>query len=711
MKLSHLTFLSALPLVVPHPADAARPLSAAQGAMAALPAWFEPNTGQYPEPGAFFSRGAEGALLVERDGAVFAEGGRALRLRWEGTAVPTLTGGARMPGRSSYYTGGDAKRWRRGVPQYAAVHARQIYSGVDLVYYVWGKQVEFDVVVAPGVDPATVRFSFPDGQPVRNADGDLVFANGMRQRAPVAYQEIAGKRVGVESAYRIAGDGMVSFEIGQYDASRPLTIDPILQAGYMGGDQNDAVNGVAVDSQGNLWIAGSSLSTPPLPPQYAPIQDGVAGGKDAFVAKLVPAGNGKMVLAYWTQLGGTSDDAAMAIKTDANGFVYVAGSTASIDFPRAGASTQNAHGGETDAFVAKIRIEDSAMDALWYSQFFGGNGRDVANALALDANGSIYIAGQSLSDSLPGVEGVGLQCCRRGGDEGFVAKFIPDASPSLTYATYLGGTSTDAIYAIAVDAEGSILIAGDTSSGDFPVTSGSYQDFMRSATDAFLVKIDLRRPGLDALVYGTYLGGSALDSARSMALAENGDVWIAGYTLALDFPVTPNALNTGNSGESDAFLTRFRINSPDPSQSLVYSSYLGGRGSDILYGLAAGSGGEVALTGYTYSNDFPLSPSGSGPSPLHGAEAFLTHLDTTQPGRSALLYSVTIGGSNVDSGTAVAFDRAGNLFAAGYTKSGDLPVTDGSSKLSPGGSSQGFVMGAMSTPEEAAARAERGKKQ
>jgi hypothetical protein len=668
--------------------------------LAALPGWFEPNRGQFPTAVEFFSRGSEGALLVERRGATFTAGNRSLCLRWErASAAGELTGATPLPARSSYFTGADPSRWVQAVPHYAAVQARQLYAGVDVVYYLAGKQVEFDVVVAPGVDPAIVNFSFPGaGKPAQDAHGDLVFPNGMRQRAPLAYQEIGGQRVGVESAYRIARDGSVSFDIGQYDGGRPLVIDPVLHAGYLGGDQNDSANAIAVDAQGNVWIAGSSSSTVSLTDQYAPIQNAPAGARDAFVARLTPDASGRLILTYWTQLGGTDDDEATAITVGADGFVYVAGYTASIDFPRAGASVQDAFGGETDAFAAKIRIEDSGLDALWYSQYYGGNGRDVANGVAIDSAGAIYIAGQSLSDALPGVEGVGLQCCRRGGSEGFVAKFNPGSSSSLAYGTFLGGTSTDVIHAIAVDADGNVLVAGYTSSGDFPVTGGAYQDFMRSGTDAFLVKIDPRRTLLDGLVYGTFIGGGALDSARAIALAEGGDVWIGGYTASLDFPVTPDAWNTGNSGEVDGFLARFRLSSPDPSQSLVYASYFGGRGSDIVYSIAAGSGAAVALTGYTYSDDFPLSePDGVAARPLQGAEAFMSYLDTAQSGRGALRYSAVIGGSNTDTATAIAIDRAGDLYATGYTRSANLPVTDGSTKLSPGGSSQSFVLATKDT--------------
>jgi hypothetical protein len=666
-------------------------------ALASLPGWFEPNAGQYPRHVRYFSRGAAGTLLVESGAATFASQGRSLRLEWHGAlAAGQPTGASPLAARSAYFTGAP-EQWKRDVPHYATVRAQQLYQGIDLVYYVAGKQVEFDLVVAPGADPSPIAFSFPGaGAPVISEEGDLVFSNGMRQRVPIAYQEIEGKRKPVEARYQIAANGRVGFTLGQYDNRRPLTIDPILYAGYLGGDQSEAANAIAVDRQGNVWVAGSSSSTITLPEQYAPIQDAPAGAKDAFLAKLTPDASGKLVLTYWTQLGGTSDDEATAVTVDNQGFVFIAGNTASSDFPRAGATVQDTFGGETDAFAAKIRIEDSGSAALWFSQFYGGEGTEAANAIALDNSGAIYIGGFSNSDAVPGASSVGLQCCNRGGYEGFMAKFSPDSSPSLAYGTYLGGSSTDVIRAIAVDPDGNVLVAGYTASNDFPVAGAPFQGELRSGTDAFLVKIDLSRPLLDALVYGTYLGGGALDMARSLAIAPDGDVWIGGYTQSQDFPITPDAYNTGNAGEIDAFLTKFRINSPDPRQSLIYSTYFGGRGTDILYSIAAGPGGLVALGGYTYSDDFPLIESGTAARALRGSELFLAQLDTAQPGRQAIRYSTVISGNNMDAVTGVAVDAAGKLYAAGFTQSVDIPVTDGSSKVSSGGLTQSFVLEATS---------------
>jgi hypothetical protein len=668
-------------------------------ALAALPAWFEPNVGQLPAEVAYFSRGAAGTLLVRRDGARFQAGGRSIDLRWSGGQPErSLTGGSPLFSRSAYFTGRDAKRWTPDVAHFASVHQRQLYAGIDLVYYVADKQVEFDLVVAPGADPAVVAMSFPGARPALSAEGDLIFPNGMVQRRPVAYQSGPAGRIPVVSGYRVTRGGAVRLAVGGYDRTKPLVIDPVLHAGYLGGETNDAANAIAVDAQGNVWIAGSSASTITLPPQFAPIQDAPAGGKDAFLARLTPDATGKLSLSYWTQLGGSADDEATAIALDRSGFIYLAGRTASNNFPRAGTAVQDGFGGETDAFVARIRIEDSGLNALWFSQYYGGNGIDVATGMGLDADGNIYVAGYTLSDALPGAGNGGLQCCRRGGYEGFVAKIAPIGGTALLYGTFVGGTSTDVINAMAVDAQGDVYLTGYTSSGDFPVTGDAFQDTLRSGIDMFLMKLDVRRPHLDALLYGTFIGGGAFDGGKAIALGPNGAIWIGGYTESQDFPVTANAHDTGNSGGTDAILLRFDFERRATPQAIGYSTYVGGGGADLLYALSAGANGTVAAAGYTYSQDFPVSePAGGAARPDRGAEAFLLQLDPALPGPQAVTYSTVFSGSQVDVITGVAISPTGRLYASGYTLSSDLPVTDQSQKASPGGYSQSFVTVAGAT--------------
>jgi hypothetical protein len=666
------------------------PRSEAERTLASLPAWFEANTGQFAPAVKYFSRHGAGALFVGAAGATFRTGRKSLDIAFAGAGpLGPVEGVEPAASRGSYFIGNDPLQWKRGIQHYAKVRARQIYPGIDVVYYLAGEKLEFDLVVAPGADASRIRLAFKGAGAARlDAGGNLVFADGVRQDRPAAYQETPSGRVAVDGRYVIARNNEVRLEVASYDSTRPLVIDPVLHAGYLGGDQSEIAKAIAVDRQGNVWITGSSASTIALPAQNPPIQDKPIGQKDVFLAKLTPDAAGRLNLAYWTQLGGAGDDEAEAIALDNAGFVYLAGSTASIDFPRRGAPLQTDFGGGTDAFVAMIRSADSGPEALWYSQFYGGGNTDAAYGVAVDSAGAIYFAGYTTSSNL--TLAAAAQFTNRGGYEGFMVKVVPASSTPLAFATYFGGSSTDVITAIAAGVAGEVYLAGYTASDNFPVTDDAFQKQMRSSLDAFLVKLDLKRPGLDSLVYGTYVGGDDLDVAEAMKLDDAGGLWLAGYTFSRNFPVSPNAYRTVAAGGADVFLTRFDLSKLASANAITYSTYVGGADTDVLYGMTLASGGRVALAGYTVSSDFPQA--GGAPVAAKGPKAFVSLLDPAKSGDGALAYSALFGGALIDAATGVAADATGRLFVSGFTTSPDFPVTDGSKKLSPGGVAQSFIV-------------------
>jgi hypothetical protein len=669
------------------------PRSEAERTLASLPAWFEANTGQYAPAVKYFSRHGAGALLVRAAGATFRTRGKSLDIAFAGAGPLGPVEGVEPTGsRGSYLMGNDPLRWKRGIPHYAKVRARQIYPGIDVVYYLAGEKLEFDLVVAPGADAGRIRLAFKGAGAARlDAGGNLMFADGLRQDRPAAYQETPSGRVAVDARYVIARNNQVRLEVASYDSTRPLVIDPVLHAGYLGGDQNEVARAIAVDRQGNVWITGSSASAIELPAaQIPPIQDKPVGKRDVFLAKLTPDAAGRLNLAYWTQLGGAGDDQAEAIALDNAGFVYLAGSTASSDFPRGGAPLQTDFGGGTDAFVAMIRPADSGLEALWYSQFYGGSETDVAYSVAVDPAGAIYFAGYTTGGTLKLAETPATQAAGQGGYEGFMVKVLPASSTALAFATYFGGSRTDVITAVAAGADGEVYLAGYTASDNFPVTDDAFQKYMRSSADAFLVKLDLKRPGLDSLVYGTYVGGDDLDVAQAMKLDGAGGLWLAGYTFSRDFPVSPDAYRTFAAGGADVFLTRFDLAKLASANAITYSTFVGGADADVLYGMTLASGGRVALAGYTLSSDFPQA--GGAAVAVSGPKAFVSLLDPAKSGDGALTYSALFGGALIDAATGVAADATGRLFVSGFTTSTDFPVTDGSKKLSPGGAAQSFVI-------------------
>jgi beta-propeller repeat-containing protein len=491
------------------------------------------------------------------------------------------------------------------------------------------------------------------------AGGDL------RQHKPVVYQEAQGVRQKVAGRYVMKGKRHVGFELGTYDGRRPLVIDPVLvYSTFLGGNANDSGNDVAVDAAGNAYVTGEATSTgfPTTPGAFRtfsrgsgdafvtkldasgstlvystylggtgtdsgngiavdaagnayvtgstlsanfPVTPGafdtVSNRQDAFVAKLNDTGS---ALLYSTFLGGGGSDVGNDITVDSSFHTYVTGQTfASIDptpFPTTPGAFDSARDGSNDAFVTKL---NPAGSGVVYSTYLGGDGTESGNSIVVDTAGRAFVTGQTSSPGLtthfPTTPGA-FDSTRDGSDDAFVTKFDATGS-SLMYSTYLGGGSTENGNGIAVDVEGNAYVTGQTSSSDFPTTSGAFQGAYGGAGDAFITTVNASG---GALLSSTYLGGIAADHATGIAVNTAGSAYVTGETRSSDFPVTPAAIDTTLGGIGDAFVTKL---SPAGS-ALIDSTYVGGSAADSGNGIAVDRAGNAYVTGSTHSMDFPVTP-------------------------------------------------------------------------------------------------------
>jgi hypothetical protein len=260
-----------------------------------------------------------------------------------------------LPGKSHYYLGDDPSVWKTNIAQFGRVRYRDIYAGIDLVYYGSEGRVEFDFVVSPGTDPNLVELAFAGTRGLRlDEGGDLLLETPggvIRQHKPVAYQEGPEGRTLVAANYSLLEEEVAGFELGPYDRSRPLIIDPILDySTYFGGNGVDEVSSVVMDAAGNFYICGLSGSN--TFPAGSPLAGGNPTGWDAFVVKLGP--DHKQVL-YRTYVGGTGDDVSfvyLALKPD--GSAVIAGYTEATNFPRMNAVQNAFGGGDSDVFVTQF---------------------------------------------------------------------------------------------------------------------------------------------------------------------------------------------------------------------------------------------------------------------------------------------------------------------------------------------------------------------
>ena len=646
-----------------------------------LPLRFEENQGQWPGAVRFATRHGERSvsLLASGEARVGASG---LSLRPAGavaSARPRVEPLGKLAGGSTYMLGRDRKAWRDNVASYQSVAYRGVYPGIDLLYKGTGRKLEYDFIVAAGSDPRTIDFEFAGATSLLiDSDGALVVATPegeVRQPLPFAYQDSpGGVRTQVEAHYRLLGPDRVGFALGNYDAARELVIDPVLVATYFGGDAVDVATAVAVDAQNQVWVTGYTSSTT-LPLAGTPYTGARVGTTDVFVAKFNPNVSGQDSLVWSTYFGGDLEDRAAAIVLSTDGFLYLTGSTMSSNFPLAGTPAQGSLQGDTDAFLVRLSRTQQGTDSLWYSTFFGGNQRDYGTAVAVDAQNRPYIAGYGTSGEGFTYAGGSFQPANRGGYDAFFARFQPDSTTPLSYSTFLGGTSTDVATGIMVDAQGIVHLTGYTMSNDFPATSGAYRTEYAGRGDVFYARADLSRPGLDGLRYATYIGGADSDLAYAAVADPAGNIYLTGYTFSSDFPLAGAAIQTAKSGSADSFLMRINPGAAQASQLISYSTYLGGSGTDLAYGLALSAGSRLSVTGYTDSANFPTR-GGALQARTGGAiDAFLTILDLSNAAAPALLYSSYVGGDAPDVGYHVAADTRGNIYMVGSTTSARLATS------------------------------------
>jgi beta-propeller repeat-containing protein len=667
------------PTANPAIADYTRPIS------------FEPNRGQTDKQVDFLARGAGYGLFLSRGKAVMAFKNGAVRMSpVRANASPRAEALNPQSSESNYFVGNVPGNWHTNIANYAKVRYRDVYPGVDLIYYGTQRQLEYDFVVAPGRDPNTIALQFDSGaKPVLERSGDLVMhteAGELRWHKPVAYQEVNGRKQLVACVYVCKGRRL-AFNLGAYDRTKPLVLDPVLlYSTYLGGSgltsgdydpYADFGTAIAVDAGGNAYITGqTSSSNFPVKSCFRCYHIGVG---DVFVTKFDSVGR----LVYSTYLGGSGGpgpwDWGQGIAVDATGNAYVTGYTQSAKFPVKNAFQSVLKGG-INAFVTKL---NTAGSALIYSTYLGGSVVDKGFGIAVDSYGNAYVTGATQSGNFPTKNAVQKQAARCGNfpycqQNAFVTKFDV-AGSALVYSTYLGGSGNvstgtrDQGYGIAVDASGDAYVTGVTNSTDFPIKN-ALQAQNRSAnggSNAFVTKFEAAGT---ALVYSTYLGGSTHynlgtsgDAGFAIAVDAGRNAYVTGYTDSIDFPIKyPFQRGLGTS-DGNAFVTKFN----SAGTALGYSTYLGGANGDRGNGIAVDTHGDAYVAGST-SGNFPIKNAFQGTFKGY-RDAFIAKFNAFGTG---LIYSSYLGGSGYlgDDGTAVAVDSTGNAYVTGFTNSIDFPI-------------------------------------
>lgn len=562
-----------------------------------LPLAFEANLGQAERRFKFVASRPEYALLLESSGAIVRHARGSIHVAFLGARrAVNVEGVEPLSGTANYITGNSPARWFTSVPMFSKVRYRSVYPGVDLLFHGGGGGLEFDFIVAPGAHPSVIHLGIEGAARMKidEAGGLVIGESGLRLSKPLLYQEHSSGRRPVAGGYVIQSGGKVRIKVSDYDATQPLVIDPVLSfSTYLGGSgvENGIAGSdmkgasVATDPEGNVYVTGSTGSTDFLAANK--VGPSETASTDLFVVKLSPSGQ----LVYSTRIGGSQLERGFGIAVDSGGNAYVTGRTQSTDFPTVNAA-QPGFGGVEDAYVLKLNPSGTQ---LLYSTFLGGYSTDFACGIAVDAGGSAFITGDADSPNFPATSGA-FQRQYSGGTDVFVAKVGPTGA--LAYATYLGGHGFDHGESIAVDTSGNAYVTGYTNSADLPLAR-AIQSTPKGSVDAFVAK--LNSVGSE-LLYSTYLGGADVDGSTSVAVDSTGSAHITGITLSMDFPVTAGVLQSVHNAEPDAFVTRF---SPDGS-AMIFSTLLGGTRSDGGNGIAVDVSGNVFVVGTTRSPDFPI---------------------------------------------------------------------------------------------------------
>ena len=589
----------------------------------------------------------QGGLVSIRSG-----GGANLRISFVGANANSAPKGERQSGQKTFYYIGSPNDWHVD-SHFERVRYAGIYPGIDLVFLSNQGRLEYNLEIAPHADPGVIRIRYEGLTPRLIRGGGLEMDGGnlkVVEQRPQAFESRQGHWLPIHSRFRVKGQA-AWIELGTYDQSAPIVIDPVLIfSTYLGGSGFDAVYGATTDSSGNLYMTGETLSgsltNPSLP---------VRSSSAAFVAKLNSAANEVLYLVY---LGGSGDDLGKGIAVDTSGNAYVTGVTSSSNFPVTSGALTKTEPGAQNAFVAKV----NSSGQLLYSTYLGGGNLDYGYAIAVDATGAAYVAGQTESTSFPVTKGAFQTTYQGGISDCFVSKLNTTGS-ALVYSTLLGGTTLDLCSGIAVDSTGDAYVTGTTYSDNFPIQS-AIQSGLLGTANAFVAEVN---PAGTGLVYSTYVGGSNVDFGNSIAVDSTGSAYIAGATSSVDFPLTSGAFQGVLNGVYNAFV--FKLSTG--GSSFAYSTLIGGSDSDTATSIAVDSSGRAIVGGYTDSANFPLSV------PLQSAlggsyDAFATVLD---PLGATLVFSSYFGGSADDRGYALASAPGNAFFLAGLTDSTNFPVT------------------------------------
>ena len=615
----------------------------------------------------------------------------------------------------NFYRGNDPSKWASGVKAFKKIHYVSLYQGIDMELYTQNEQLKYDFIIQPTYNHEIIELNYEGVDNISLKGGNLIVKTTVGEiieQQPYCYQIINGQEKKVECKFKL-NKNTVKFEVGNYDKSRPLVIDPVLIfASYSGSPANNFGMTATYDNAGNFYAGGIAFDDgyPTTTGAYDTSFSGppAGGNTDVVITKYNSTGNAHI---YSTYIGGVGTEAVHSLIVNDNNELYLYGTTSSNNFPTtSGAYDQSFNGGNavylqfngtnfssgTDIYIAKFNsngtnllastyVGGSANDGLNYNTTDPQNydslqsnyGDQFRGEVMVDANDNCYIASSTRSSNFPIVNGFDNTF---GGDQDGVVMKFNSTLTALQWSTFLGGSQKDAAYSLKLDASNNIYVTGGTISTDFPSTSGVINTtYQGGIVDGYVAKIQSNG---SALLKSTFIGTGGYDQCYFVELDDDENVYVVGQSEG-GFPIINAPYSNPGSGQ---FIAKMDNN----LSNIIYSTVFGnGSGNADLSPAAflvdrcqnvyvSGWGGNIitgpSMTGMPTTSDaeFATSPNG-----------FDFYLIVFERDVQNILYGSYYGGTfsseHVDGGTS-RFDKMGVVYqsvCAGCQNNDDFPTTTG----------------------------------
>ncbi len=605
--------------------------------------------------------------------------------------------------RANYFYGNNPQKWIKGVYSVENVIFSNVLKGIDLSVKSFGEDIQYDFIVHPNGNPQDIIFSIEGAQIIgvgskeiklKTRFGEVIHSN------LYAYQNDGTSKKEVECSFKRISDGKVSFQIGDYDKTKELIIDPVVMCSFFGGSADEEIVDIIETSPGIILTTGWTESTD-FPTSSGTYNKVLNGEKEVFISKFDVRGSTRKLL-FTTFIGGSAVDYPVNIMVDGSGYVYVGGTTNSADFPLVNSVTTSING-QYDAFGTKLTPN---CDSLIFSTYIGGSKDDIATSVKLSGDNGLYFTGYTNSPNFP-VTGGAYQSTLQGRNDIFFLR-LSNTGKSVRNATYIGGTDEDQAYSMVVTPSETVFIVGATRSGDFPafpvriwytyVIESPYDRSYNGGWDAVAIKI-FGNGG--AVNYASFFGGVADDFARAVYYYGSDEkIVFVGETYKepsnITFPLTQNAYQKTIKGQAETFvasltniITKDQYGYTYKSQDLIFSTFLGGGNNDIPTNISYNDLNQnFVIVGYTNSANFPIV---NNPSGKKIGKYDIYYVSMLNDG-SSVSFSNLYGGIEDDFPRALLFTKSGDYYIAGQTKSSGLPTINPITGTNYGGQADGFLM-------------------